>query len=148
MQLSKEGLDFLVLNEGLRLRPYLDSKGVPTIGIGSTFYENGTKVKMTDKKISVARAYELAGKVLEDFTKSIAKEIKVELKQNQVDALISFTYNIGVGAFKRSTCLRKLNNKDYKGAADAMLLFNKVNGVINKGLVNRRDRERKLFLGE
>ena len=148
MKLSKEGLDFLVLNEGLRLRPYLDSKGVPTIGIGSTFYENGTKVKMTDKKISVARAYELAGKVLEDFTKSIAKEIKVELKQNQVDALISFTYNIGVGAFKRSTCLRKLNNKDYKGAADAMLLFNKVNGVINKGLVNRRDRERKLFLGE
>ena len=148
MQLSKEGLDFLVLNEGLRLRPYLDSKGVPTIGIGSTFYENGTKVKMTDKKISVARAYELAGKVLEDFTKSIEKVIKVELKQNQVDALISFTYNIGVGAFKRSTCLRKLNNKDYKGAADAMLLFNKVDGVVNQGLVNRRARERKLFLGE
>lgn len=148
MQISVEGLDFLVLNEGVRTRPYLDSKGIPTIGIGSAFYEDGTKVRMTDKSITMRRAYELAKHVLKEFAREMEEVIKVPLTQNQIDALISFTYNIGVGAFKKSTCLRKLNNKDYKGAADAMLLFNKVNGVVNAGLVDRRARERKLFLGE
>jgi hypothetical protein len=72
--------------------------------------------------------------------------VTVELNQNQYDSLVSLTYNIGLGAFERSTIRRKLNAGDYRGAASAFKLWNKGGGRILRGLVNRRAREATLFL--
>jgi hypothetical protein len=72
--------------------------------------------------------------------------VKVPLTQNQFDALVSLVYNIGQTAFSNSTLLKKLNAKDYQGAADQFLRWNKGGGKVMKGLVRRREAERALFL--
>ncbi|WP_312069487.1 lysozyme, partial [Acinetobacter sp.] len=77
---------------------------------------------------------------------SVNNLVKVPLSQNQFDALVSLTYNIGSTAFKNSTLLKKLNAKDYAGAADQFLRWNKGGGKVLKGLVRRREAERALFL--
>jgi lysozyme len=95
--------------EGLRLRPYLDLAGVPTIGYGSTFYEDGSKVTMKDKPITRERADSLFRLVVDRFSMNVSNRIVVVLNQNQFDSLVSFTYNVGVLAFSKSTLLRKVN---------------------------------------
>jgi LysM repeat protein len=79
------------------------------------------------------------------FEKVVAENVKVPLTQNQFDALVSFAYNIGEGAFLDSTALRKINAGDYAGGAEAMKLFNKSGGEVIQGLVNRRNDEVRLF---
>ena len=76
----------------------------------------------------------------------MTQAVKVPLNQNQFDALVSFTYNVGVGALKQSTALRKLNAGDYAGAADALTMWTKFKGKVLAGLVRRRKEERALFL--
>ena len=72
--------------------------------------------------------------------------LKVPINQNQFDALVSFSFNCGSGALKKSTLLRKLNARDFSGAANEFLKWNKSNGIILEGLVKRRKDERELFL--
>jgi GH24 family phage-related lysozyme (muramidase) len=79
------------------------------------------------------------------FEKVVADNVKVPLTQNQFDALVSFAYNVGEGAFKGSTALRKINAGDKAGGAEAMKLFNKSGGGVMQGLVNRRNDEVALF---
>lgn len=74
--------------------------------------------------------------------------VRVEISQNQFDALCSLAYNIGLGAFGLSTLLSKLNAEDTKGAAEEFLRWNKIYGVTNSGLASRRAQERAYFLGE
>lgn len=131
--------------EGFRSKPYKCSAGVATIGYGSTFYINGEKVSMYDSEISEPFASELLEKVLNDFATKVDNIIKVSLNQNQFDALVSFTYNIGIGAFTKSTLLTKLNNADFQGASNEFIRWNKANGKVLKGLTNRRLDEQKLF---
>jgi hypothetical protein len=97
--------------------------------------------------ISHAQALaELDNEVNKMCTPCINSEVKVPLTQGQFDALASFIYNCGVGAFKGSTLLQLLNLKDYRGASDQLLRWNKVDGGVNNGLVRRREQERALFL--
>lgn len=131
--------------EGFRSKPYKCPAGIPTIGYGSTFYINGEKVSMYDSEISETFASELLETVLNDFAKKVDNIIKVSLNQNQFDALVSFTYNIGIGAFTKSTLLKKLNNVDFQGASKEFVRWNKANGKVLKGLTNRRLDEQKLF---
>lgn len=79
------------------------------------------------------------------FEQVVADNVRVPLTQNQFDALVSFAYNIGEGAFRDSTALRKINAGDYAGGAEAMKLFNKSGGEVLQGLVNRRNDEVRLF---
>lgn len=81
---------------------------------------------------------------LKKFEAAVNK-VTVALNQNQFDALVSLTYNIGTGAFASSTLLKKLNAGDYKGAAAQFDVWNKAGGKRMQGLVNRRSTERKLF---
>lgn len=143
--LSDNGMKLLEQFEGLRLDAYLDSAGIATIGWGSIKYPNGNKVKLGDK-ITNAQAKEYKLHDLKEFESTVNTSVKVPLTQNQYDALVSLSYNIGSGAFKNSTLLKKLNSGDYKGAAEQFLVWNKVNSKRVQGLVNRREAERNLFL--
>ncbi len=145
--ISLGGIDELVHSEGLKLCPYLDSVGVPTIGIGSIFYEDGRKVTMQDKCLTKEQAMSLAMYTINKiFLPGVVNALKVPQNQVQVDALISLTYNIGVGALSSSTLLKKINAKAPKEEiSTAWRMWNKAGGKVSQGLVNRRERELKLY---
>ena len=146
MKLSDNGFTLLGELEGIVLRPYKDSVGIPTIGIGSTYYEDGTKVKMTDKAITKERAIQLAKNVVKSFEARVNKSIIVPMTQNQFDAMVLLCYNIGESGFARSSVVRNFNAGNLQKAADSFLLWNKAGGKVSKGLTNRRQKERDLFL--
>ena len=120
------------LFEGFSAKPYKCPAGVPTIGYGSTFYEDGTKVKMTDSPIAEARGMDLLANVVNDFSKQVNKLIKAEINQNQYDAIVDFAYNVGVANLASSTLLKKVNAKLFKEAAEQFPRWNKANGVVLK----------------
>ncbi|WP_347709332.1 lysozyme [Acinetobacter sp. NIPH1876] len=142
---SNVGLDLIASFEGTKLKAYDDGVGVWTIGIGTTVYPNGVKVKKGDScTLDQAKTY--FAHDLKRFEASVNNLVKVPLSQNQFDALVSLVYNIGSGNFASSTLLKKLNAKDYAGAADQFPRWNKGGGKVMKGLVRRRAAERVLFL--
>jgi lysozyme len=138
--------------EGLRLRPYLDMVGVPTIGYGSTFYEDGSAVTMKDKPITRERADSLFRLVVDRFSKNVSNRIIVVLNQNQFDSLVSFTYNVGVGALNKSTLLKKVNTNPCDASIrDEFMKWNKGRDpktkqlIILPGLTKRRRMEADLY---
>ena len=146
MQLSTNGFNLLAELEGVVLKPYKDSVGIPTIGIGSTYYEDGTKVTMKDKAITKERAIQLAKNVVKSFEARVNKSILLPMTQNQFDAMVLLCYNIGESSFARSSVVRNFNAGNLQKAADSFLLWNKAGGKVSKGLTNRRQKERNLFL--
>lgn len=146
MQLSTNGFNLLAELEGVVLTPYKDSAGIPTIGIGSTYYEDGTKVTMKDKAITKERAIQLAKNVVKSFEARVNKSILLPMTQNQFDAMVLLCYNIGESSFARSSVVRNFNAGNLQKAADSFLLWNKAGGKVSKGLTNRRQKERNLFL--
>ena len=136
---KEKAKEFIQNIEGLKSDAYQDTGGVWTIGYGHT-----KNVKPGDKITQ-----EEAGRLfVEDFKhhSEPLKYVRVELSNNEKIALISFTYNVGVSAFKNSTLLKKLNEGDKKGAADEFDKWIYDNGKVNKGLINRRAKEKKKFL--
>ncbi|WP_312056800.1 lysozyme [Acinetobacter courvalinii] len=145
MTTSKTGIDLITSFEDTKLKAYDDGVGVWTIGTGTTIYPDGRKVKKGDTCTpDQAKAY--FAHDLKRFEKAVNQSVKVSINQNQFDALVSLTYNIGEQAFKDSTLLAKLNKGDYLGAADQFPRWNKGGGKVLKGLVRRRADERALFL--
>ncbi len=140
-QMSDNGLKFLMNNEGVVLKPYLDTKGIPTIGVGNTFYEDGSKVKMTDPPITEKRAMELFRWILKQYELAVYSNTRDDINQNQFDALVSFTYNVGVNAFKNSTLLKRINaNASQQSITNAFMMWNKP-----KEIIGRRKREVELY---
>lgn len=147
MKISENGLNLIKQFEGFSSSPYLCPAGIPTIGYGNTFYEDGTKVKLKDKPITEERATQLLEFIAnKTFSENINKVVKVPLNQNQFDALVSFSYNIGNKNFNWSTLLKKLNLSDYIGASQEFGRWNQAGGKILNGLVSRRQKEKELFL--
>ena len=147
MKISENGLNLIKEFEGFRSNPYKCSAGVPTIGYGSTYYRDGKKVTLNDKPISQDEANLLLEHIAnKDFGDKINNLVKVELNQNQFDALVSFCYNLGIGNFKSSTLLKKINQADFKGASEEFIKWNKAGGKILDGLTRRRQKEKELFL--
>ena len=141
-KINANGLRILKSLEGLRLDAYLDAVGVWTIGYGTT---SGVVPGM---QISQAQAEEFLKKDLATFEMAIANAVKVPLSADQFSALVSFIYNIGATNFVGSTLLQLLNQKDYMGAADQLLRWNKGGDQELPGLTRRRQAERALFLGQ
>ena len=136
-----KNISLIKQHEGLRLEAYLPTPNdVWTIGYGHT---HTAKQGM---KITEAQAEELLRKDVAWAEEAVNKSVVVPLTQNQFDALVSFTFNVGAGAMDSSTLLRLLNSGDYNGAANQFLRWNKQKGVALKGLTKRREEERKLFL--
>jgi len=143
--INKKGLRLVKDFEGLYTKAYYCPAGVLTIGYGHTGADVKRGMIITEKQ---------AEKILENDLASVSSRvqplIKAKVNSNQLSAIISFTFNCGVGALSRSTLLKKLNSCDYEGAADEFLKWNKatVNGVkkVLAGLTRRRKAERDLFL--
>lgn len=131
--------------EGCKLKAYKDGGGVWTIGYGTTFYPNGTKVKEGDSCTQEQADYWLQEHVNE-LVFEILNEIKPNLTNNQIKALVCFVYNVGINAFKKSTLLRLINEGKIAEASDQFIRWNKDNGKEVPGLTNRRLDERQLFL--
>lgn len=145
-KINQAGLDLIKNFEKLCLAPYICPAGKPTIGYGSTYYEDGSPVSISDPRITESRAESLLIMHLETSVASIEKHVKVPLTDNQFAALCSFIYNIGIASFTKSTLLKKLNTKDYVGAAGEFERWNKAKGQILSGLTRRRQAEKALFL--
>lgn len=143
-KMSAEGREELRDSEGEKLEAYLDTNGTPTIGVGHT-----RKVAM-GQKITKAQSDAFLAEDLEWAEAAVSDYVHVPLNQNMVDALVSFVFNIGAEQFRSSTLLRLLNEGLYKDASEQFPNWDKetINGklVANKGLHNRRLREKKLFL--
>ncbi len=122
------------------------SKKFWTIGWGNTKYQDGAKIKPNDS-ITQAQADDLFDYYLEDFEKGVRKLLKVKLNDDQVGALVSLAYNIGLGNLKSSTLLKLLNAGDIAGAANQFQVWNKCNGKVLNGLSIRRKKEYLLFVG-
>ena len=136
-----DNISLIKKHEGLRLEAYLPTPNdVWTIGYGHTH------TAKQGQKITEAQAEALLRKDITWAEEAVNKSVVVPLTQNQFDALVSFVFNVGAGAFGSSTLLRLLNSKDYDGAANQFLRWNKQKGVALKGLTKRREEERKLFL--
>lgn len=144
MKVSSKGLELIKEFEGFSSVAYLCSAKKATIGYGNTFWEDGTPVKIGDQ-ISKERAETLLKHVVDGFSVAVEVDIKIEVTQNQFDALVSLAYNIGLGAFKNSTLLRQLNRGNFVGASQEFLRWDKSNGKPLLGLTRRREREKLLF---
>ena len=145
MSVSNKGVDLICEFEGKRLAAYDDGVGVWTIGFGTIKYPNGVRVKKGDT-CTLDQAKEYMRHDLIEFEHTVNSSVKVPLNQNQFDALVSLAYNIGSNAFKSSTLVKKLNTGDIRGAADQFDVWVNAGGKRMQGLVNRRDREKLLFL--
>ena len=139
MFISNKGLDIIKHFESLQLKAYKCSANVWTIGYGHT-----KNVKEGDR-ISEDQANYFLMQDLYSVERAIIRHVKTEINQNQFDALCSLIFNIGITAFKDSTLLNKLNNNDFNGASNEFKRWNRVNGIVMRGLIRRRQAEQDLF---
>lgn len=142
MKASQQGIDLIKEFEGFRPDPYRDTGGVWTIGYGTT-----KGVTEDSPALTQAEAEVFLRQDVEHAEKAVQENVLVPLSQAQVDALVSFTYNVGNYAFKTSTLLKKLNREDFDGAALEFARWKYDNGRVIAGLVNRREKEAALFSG-
>jgi GH24 family phage-related lysozyme (muramidase) len=140
MNLNQRGIDLIRQCEGCKLEVYKDVAGLPTIGIGHLIKPGEKFDKLTQEQ-----AEELLRRDLAPVVKDLKELIKVQLNDNQFSALVSLAYNIGVGAFKESTLLRKLNAGNIEGAEVEFLRWNRAAGRVVDGLTTRRLLEQMLF---
>lgn len=145
MNVNKQGIQLVKSFEGCFLNAYLCPAKVWTIGYGSTKYTNGKSVKQGDK-ITQQEAETLLSDTLDEFSKGVSKLIKVELNDNQFSALVSFAFNLGVGALSKSTLLKKVNaNPNDKTIEQEFMKWVNAGGKKLNGLVRRRTAESKLY---
>jgi lysozyme len=142
---SAQGLAIIKKHEGLRLSSYLCPAGVPTIGYGNTRYPDGRKVILGEKLSSEKEATQLLLASLESFEAAVNRHLP-NLNQCQFDALVSFTYNVGTGAFIKSTLLKKAKvNPADPSILDEFQKWVRGGGKVLPGLVTRRREEANLY---
>lgn len=145
-KISTKGLDLIKKYEGFSSKPYLCPAKVPTIGYGSTYYEDGSKVKLTDSPITQERATKLLEALLVSYERAVDSYCIDTINQSQFDSLCSFAYNCGVGNLKSSTLLKKVNvNPDDPTIKDEFLKWTKGGGKTMPGLTRRRTEEAQLY---
>lgn len=143
--ISANGFALIKESEGFKPTAYLDTGGVWTIGYGTIKYPNGNRVKKGDT-CTQSEALEWLKNDCVWVDACLDKNVKVNLNQNQFDALASFVYNIGETAFVKSTMLTLINQNSLTSAASQFDRWVFDNGKRIQGLVNRRAREKSLFL--
>lgn len=147
MILSNEGLAEIIAYEAIILTPYIDAVGVKTVGIGSTISDIPDLPSWPwDRTITIEQAVSMFKQHVVKYQDAVNKVLTAQINQQQFDALVSITYNIGVSGMRNSTFMRLVNS----GAAPAsvrraMKQWNKGGGRVITGLVNRRAKEAALY---
>jgi lysozyme len=145
MSMSHTGLKMMMQAEGLRLEAY------PDPGTGAEPWTVGFGHTGPDVKPGMTITKEQAEMLLRDDVRfaeiGVRSYTTVPLTQSQFDALVDFAYNCGIGAMRGSTMLKKLNSRDYLGASEELLRWNRAGGKVMAGLTKRREAEKEMFLG-
>jgi len=143
--ISAAGLAFIKKYEGLRLSAYYCPAGIVTIGYGSTSYHDGRLVMISDQLRSEEEATQLLLSIISIYENAVNEKM-LNVNQNQFDALVSFTYNVGIHAFSQSTLLRKAEvNVNDLSISDEFKRWNKASGIVLAGLTARRKEEADLY---
>jgi len=148
MKASKECLKMLAHHEGVRQKPYKCPAGLWTVGVGHLIGDGKTLPDSWNKTFTLDEVYDILAKDVVRFERGVNKYITVPLRQNEFDAIISFSFNLGLGVLQRSTLRQALNRGDKEGAIASLLKYNKAGGKVLKGLDNRRKDEAALFRKE
>ena len=146
MKVSDKCINMIKHHEGFVRKPYQDPIGLWTVGVGHLIGDGKKLPKEWNKEFTDEEVDNILCEDLERFEIGIQRLTKVSLKQSQFDALVSFSFNVGLGNFQSSTLRSKLNRGDYEGASNEFPKWRKAGGKILKGLVKRRADERNLFL--
>jgi lysozyme len=156
MRISQRGKELLAEWEGVELKVYKDSAGLPTIGVGHLL----TRDELTSGKILIGgetikyangltrqQALDLLDQDLDKFEDIVNTSVTVDLAQNQYDALVAFSFNVGANAFKSSTLLKTLNQSQYLEVPNQLRRWVFAGGQKVQGLANRREKEITLWNG-
>ena len=157
MNVSDKLIKMLQHHEGVRYKPYRCPAKLWTIGVGHVLYPRQGALKLEerdsvpleykdDRTFSMEEVDDILRRDLERFERGVERYCPVKLTQGQFDALVSFSFNLGLGVLQRSTLRQKILRGDKSGAAEEILKYNKAGGKIVKGLVNRRNDEYQIFL--
>lgn len=147
-------LDLLVQLEGLSNKVYFDTASKKTIGVGHLLTPDElltSKIKIRGKHIDYSlglttkQCMDLCMQDLDRYCEAVDSIIKVDLNENQFDALVIFCFNIGIMAFRESTLAKLLNQGDYDSVPEQLMRWTKAGGKDSKGLINRRNAEIKLW---
>jgi len=144
MKMNAAGVRLVKSFEGWRASAYRDAVGHWTIGYGHTSMAGPPKVHQ-GMHITRAEGSEILARDLQYFADEIQPLINVPLSDNQFSALVSFAYNVGVGNFRKSSVLKKVNAGQFDKAASRFVLWNKAGGRVLNGLTRRRLAEAALF---
>ena len=157
MKVSKDAIEGIKKDEGVRLRPYRCPALLWTVGVGHVIDPNHIRVKFDERKglsipdgwdrvLSMAEVDDILAKDLATFERGVLRLCPEGLTQGRFDALVSFSFNVGLGNLQRSTIRMKHNRGDFDGAADGFMAWTKAGGKELPGLVKRRKHERDLYL--
>ena len=146
MKLNNDGYRLISKHEGLRLKPYLCPAKIPTIGYGNTYYPDGTRVTLLDKEITEQQAFDMFKEIADRFAKKVSRLVTSPINQNQFNALVSFSYNVGLANFMKSTLLKKVNaNHNDTSITNEFFKWNKAGGKELRGLTLRRKDEALIY---
>lgn len=156
MKVSDQAVKMIKHHEGVRQKPYRCPANLWTIGVGHVLYPEQARLKMDDRMLVPLRpednrtfSMEEVDAILKSdlarFERGVEQYCPVKLTQGQFDALVSFSFNVGLGTLQRSTLRQKVNRQDFEGASAEFLKYIMAGGKILKGLQNRRNDERALF---
>jgi len=150
MKTGEKGLALIKSFEGFYSKPYKDPIGIPTIGYGFTYYlPDRRKVTMQDRPLTEHQATCMLQEILKGYEGDVLRLVKSKLTQNQFDALVSFTFNLGGANLGKSTLLRKVNiNPNDRSIREEFLKWNKAGGKVFAGLVRRRKAEADLYFSK
>ena len=156
MKVSQKCIDQIKKDEGVRNKPYQCPALLWTVGVGHVIDPNHAKVPMADRKqlpiptgwdrvLSADEIDDILRTDLARFEAGVLRLIKVPLTQGQFDALVSFSFNVGLGNLQNSTLRMKVNRSEFEAAAEQFLVWTKAGGKVLPGLVKRRTHEKEMF---
>jgi lysozyme len=159
LKVSKEAIEGIKKDEGVRTKPYRCPALLWTVGVGHVIDPNHIRVKFDERKniplpsewdrvLSMAEVDAILAQDLSTFERGVLRLCPSGLTQGRFDALVSFSFNVGLGNLQRSTIRMKHNRGDFEGAAESFMAWTKAGGKELPGLVKRRKHERALYESE
>jgi lysozyme len=145
MRVSDECVKMIMHHEGVRLKPYRCPANLWTVGVGHLIGDGKSLPQEWDRQFTMEEVNDILKKDLRRFERGVLRLCPMGLTQHRFDALVSFSFNVGLGSLQRSTVRRRHNRGDYEGAAKAFMMWTKGGGRVLRGLVIRRQDEVNLY---